>query len=144
MDNWHVTAVRYCIVNGITWYELYDSDDGDYYGWVDEDHIDFANYVTQEPGISDKYTTYDTSAATADFNFNDNQFGYGGTVVTENDPLNLRAAPSSNSEVIIQMPKGANVFIFGYNNDWYYVCYKKNGVTYYGYASCQFIAASDI
>ncbi len=41
MDNWHVTAVRYCVVNGITWYELYDTDDGDYYGWLDEDHIDF-------------------------------------------------------------------------------------------------------
>lgn len=41
MDNWHVTAVRYCVVNGITWYELYDTDDGDYYGWLDKDHIDF-------------------------------------------------------------------------------------------------------
>lgn len=41
MDNWHVTAVRYCVVNGITWYELYDTDDGDYYGWLDGDHIDF-------------------------------------------------------------------------------------------------------
>ncbi len=41
MDNWHITAVNYCVVNGITWYEIYDTDDGDYYGWLDEDHIDF-------------------------------------------------------------------------------------------------------
>ena len=41
MDNWHVTAVSSYTKNGITWYELYDTDDGDYYGWLDEDHIDF-------------------------------------------------------------------------------------------------------
>ncbi len=26
---------------GITWYELYDTDDGDYYGWVDGNYINF-------------------------------------------------------------------------------------------------------
>lgn len=40
-DRWHVTAKNTCFSNGITWYELWDSDDGDYYGWVDEDYIDF-------------------------------------------------------------------------------------------------------
>lgn len=40
-NGWHITAVNWCVSNGITWYELYDSDDGDYYGWVDEGHIDF-------------------------------------------------------------------------------------------------------
>ena len=30
-----------CYNYGITWYELWDSDDGDYYGWVDENYIDF-------------------------------------------------------------------------------------------------------
>lgn len=38
---WHVTAVNYCYAHGVNWYELYDSDDGDYYGWVDENYIDF-------------------------------------------------------------------------------------------------------
>lgn len=41
MDKWHVTAVNYYIKNGVTWYELYDTDDGDYYGWLDEAHITF-------------------------------------------------------------------------------------------------------
>lgn len=41
MNNWHVTAVNSFSKNGTTWYELYDTDDGDYYGWVDEDHIKF-------------------------------------------------------------------------------------------------------
>ena len=40
-DKWHVTAYNTCTSMGVTWYELYDSDDGDYYGWVDSGYIDF-------------------------------------------------------------------------------------------------------
>ena len=40
-DTWHVTAKNSCISYGIVWYELWDSDDGDYYGWVDSNYIDF-------------------------------------------------------------------------------------------------------
>ena len=40
-NTWHVTAVNYCYSHGVSWYELYDSDDGDYYGWVDANYIDF-------------------------------------------------------------------------------------------------------
>lgn len=40
-DGWHITAVSQCEKDGITWYELYDTDDHDYYGWVDSKFIDF-------------------------------------------------------------------------------------------------------
>ena len=40
-NGWHVNAVRCCYAKKIIWYELYDADDGDYYGWVDSDYIDF-------------------------------------------------------------------------------------------------------
>lgn len=40
-DTWHVTAKNACDNYGTTWYELWDSDDGDYYGWVDSNYIDF-------------------------------------------------------------------------------------------------------
>jgi len=40
-DTWHVTAKNACNNYGVTWYELWDSDDGDYYGWVDSNYIDF-------------------------------------------------------------------------------------------------------
>lgn len=40
-DKWHVTAKNTCDNYGVTWYELWDSDDGDYYGWVDSNYIDF-------------------------------------------------------------------------------------------------------
>lgn len=40
-DTWHVTAKNKCDNYGVTWYELWDSDDGDYYGWVDSNYIDF-------------------------------------------------------------------------------------------------------
>ena len=40
-NRWHVTTTLYCYSMGITWYELYDTDDGDYYGWVDGNYINF-------------------------------------------------------------------------------------------------------
>lgn len=42
-DQWHVTAKNMYYSMGIIWYELWDSDDGDYYGWVDSNYIDFYN-----------------------------------------------------------------------------------------------------
>ncbi|MBR3631171.1 MAG: SH3 domain-containing protein [Oscillospiraceae bacterium] len=39
--DWSVKAVNYCYSYGVEWYELYDADDGDYYGWVDANYIDF-------------------------------------------------------------------------------------------------------
>ena len=38
---WHVTAVNQYFDGTEYWYELYDSDDGDYYGWVEEHDISF-------------------------------------------------------------------------------------------------------
>ncbi len=40
-NGWHIKAVRQYTSGGITWYELYDADDGDYYGWVDSNFISF-------------------------------------------------------------------------------------------------------
>lgn len=40
-NTWHVTAKNVYYNYGITWYELWDTDDGDYYGWVDANYIDF-------------------------------------------------------------------------------------------------------
>lgn len=40
-NGWHIKAVRYCQSMDITWYEIYDADDGDYYGWIDGAFIDF-------------------------------------------------------------------------------------------------------
>ena len=41
LGDWHIKAVNYCYSRGVNWYELYDSQDGDYYGWVDANYIDF-------------------------------------------------------------------------------------------------------
>ena len=38
---WHVTAVNQYFDGSSYWYELYDSDDGDYYGWVAAGNISF-------------------------------------------------------------------------------------------------------
>lgn len=42
-DGWHIVAVMECSSHDTYWYNLYDADDGDYYGWVDANYIDFSN-----------------------------------------------------------------------------------------------------
>ena len=44
-NTWHVTIKQYYYNynQNVNWYELYDTDDGDYYGWVDGNYIDFYN-----------------------------------------------------------------------------------------------------
>lgn len=85
-----------------------------------------------------KYTEYDTSAAGSDFEFYSGYFT-GCRVATQSGTLNLRAAPSTTAEVIIQMPKDAYVQVLGNNADWDYLSYTDNGTTYYGYASREYI-----
>ncbi len=40
-DGWHITAYNTAYSHGITWYECWDTDDGDYYGWIDQNFISF-------------------------------------------------------------------------------------------------------
>ena len=58
-----------------------------------------------------------------------------GTVVTQVTPLNLRAEPSMTSRILLQIPRGAQVRVYGQTGDWSIVEY--NGVT--GYARSEFI-----
>lgn len=47
-DSWHITAKNMCVNHGVTWYELWDSDDGDYYGWVDSNYVDLDLYMLMQ------------------------------------------------------------------------------------------------
>lgn len=40
-DTWHITAKNRCTSYGVTWYECWDTDDGDYYGWIDANYLSF-------------------------------------------------------------------------------------------------------
>lgn len=40
-DTWHITAKNKCNSHGVTWYECWDTDDGDYYGWIDANYLSF-------------------------------------------------------------------------------------------------------
>ena len=40
-DGWHIKAVNSYSTDAAEWYELYDADDGDYYGWVSNHNISF-------------------------------------------------------------------------------------------------------
>ncbi len=131
----------------ITVYEsgftIFGENDGWYYiQWYDGSGM-FSHpcygYVSKG-AQNDKYTTYDTSAAGSDFDFyNRPPYSYGHTVATESDPLNLRAAPSTDADIIMQIPKGAAVGEYGCNGEWSYISYTVNGETYFGYVSSQYL-----
>jgi len=60
-----------------------------------------------------------------------------GTVRTPGGgPLNLRAAPALNSQVVSAVPSGASVTVYGRYQDWYTIGY--NGLL--GYAFADYIA----
>jgi len=40
-NGWHIVAKDTIYSQGITWYSCWDSDDGDYYGWIASNYIDF-------------------------------------------------------------------------------------------------------
>lgn len=43
-DGWRIIAKTKCTSMGITWYECWDADDGDYYGWIDSSFLFLYNY----------------------------------------------------------------------------------------------------
>ena len=58
-----------------------------------------------------------------------------GTVVTERDPLNLRAKPNTAAAIVTAIPKGATVTVYGVYDGWYSVAYDDSA----GYAAAQFV-----
>lgn len=50
-DKWHIKSDRTCYNYGILWYECYDSQDGDYYGWIDSEYLEFVDSEIQKPTI---------------------------------------------------------------------------------------------
>lgn len=126
LGDWHVKAVRYCNSKDVLWYELYDSEDGDYYGWVDAEYIDFS------PSNTSEYTDKSNLIAV-------------GKVITEKDDLNMRESNSADSKIIKTIPKGHYVGIISEYGDWLYVKYyaDTNSPIYYGFVSKQFIEITE-
>lgn len=99
-------------------------------------------YQTQEKKSSKKQYTFEEikSNAGSDFSF----YAYSGpyTIVnTERDPLNLRATPSTNSDIITTIPKGTYVTAHASNNEWSLISYynEENDTLYYGFASNKYL-----
>lgn len=56
-DGWHITAYNTAYSYGVTWYECWDTDDGDYYGWIDANYIDFYDERPAKQTTTAKKTT---------------------------------------------------------------------------------------
>ena len=126
LGDWHIKAINWCYSKDVLWYELYDAEDGDYYGWVDTEYIDFS------PSNSSEYTDNSYLIAT-------------GKVITEKDDLNMRESGSAASKIVTTIPKDNYVGIISEYGDWFYVKYYKdtNSPIYYGYVSKQFIEITE-
>ncbi len=58
-----------------------------------------------------------------------------GTVITQRDPLNLRAKPNADAPIVTTIPRGATVTVYGVYDGWYSVGYGN----YTGYVSAQYV-----
>lgn len=96
-NGWNISAKSFCSAYGLIWYELWDADDGDYYGWVDSEFIDFSL-----KRIGERY------------------------VATESTGLNLRSQPNSSSPILANIPRNAKINCYESGvNGWYIVYYKN-------------------
>lgn len=56
-DSWHITAYNTAYSHGVTWYECWDTDDGDYYGWIDNRYISFYDERPQTQKVQTSIVT---------------------------------------------------------------------------------------
>lgn len=98
---------------------------------------------TSAPTVNkNNYTSFDMRSSTRDFVILQDVKLYG-AITTNSDPLSLRTKPDSNADIILTMPKGSKVEIYGYNDTWYYVSYNEGNINYYGYASRDYITETE-
>ena len=96
-NGWNISAKSFCSAYGLIWYELWDADDGDYYGWVDSEFIDF-----NLKRIGERYVT------------------------TESTGLNLRSQPNSSSPILDNIPRNAKINCYESGVSGWYIVYYKN------------------
>jgi uncharacterized protein YraI len=72
-----------------------------------------------------------------------------GTIKTESTGLNLRKGPGTSYDVLLEIPKGERVFVYGRNSEWCYVGWEAPTRTidgtypiYYGYVSRDYLSIS--
>lgn len=63
-DTWHITAKAMAYSHGLVWYECWDTDDGDYYGWIDSEYLYFydSGFSYKKPNLRSSVTDLYTFA----------------------------------------------------------------------------------
>lgn len=124
--DWFVRVTRTCTSHGKKWYECYDVDDGDYYGWISEDdyihksiHFLYEEYEKPLKGIALGGTKKDVKGYTTE------------SVLVKEKLEDVQWPIEGDWNVIIK--RGC---ILG---DWVYECYDADDGDYYGW-----IKASDL
>ena len=124
--DWFVRVTRTCTSHGKKWYECYDVDDGDYYGWISEDdyihksiHFLYEEYEKPLKGIALGGTKKDVKGYTTE------------SVLVKEKLEDVQWPIEGDWNVVIK--RGC---ILG---DWVYECYDADDGDYYGW-----IKASDL
>ena len=128
-DTWHITAKRKANSYGVVWYECWDTDDGDYYGWIDSNFL----YFYSSGGNNSSYPEIESVSIYGQLNthggtlpgYSTNYIVYGGSYETIRDSL-------GNSWHII-----AKNACYARDTLWY-ECWDSDDGDYYGWviASC--------
>lgn len=118
------------------------------------DMIDMSDYSAQQADSEYNQILYSGYSyienAPSDMTFFDNS-NYNaipqGIVTTESTGLNLRKGPGTSYDVILEIPKGETVYVYGQNSEWCYVGWEAPTHTadgiypiYYGYVSSDYLS----
>ncbi|MCM1382617.1 MAG: SH3 domain-containing protein, partial [Muribaculaceae bacterium] len=80
---------------------------------------------------------FEVTSTSSEENFYDvYDYGY---VNVGSDTLNVRSGPSKNNDKVGTLADGATVYIWFYEDGWYYIYYENDGYDLYGYVSSEFV-----
>ena len=121
--------------------------------WLEPSYTYFTSQSQQQSqntNIPSSYSGYENiQNAPADMVFYEGNDIQTGTIVTESTGLNMRSGPGLEYEVMLEIPKGDSVDIFGTSNDWCYVKWSvyaaglRQDIDYYGYVSKQYVSVGN-
>lgn len=134
-DGWHITLKNYYYSHGVEWYECWDTDDGDYYGWIDLKYIHvYGSVVPEEPAnpITNSYSITPRSGQVAGngvYGYTSNYVLYGGSQTTQHKVQNNWHITAYSTA-------------YSHGVTWY-ECWDTDDGDYYGWIDANYISFYD-
>jgi hypothetical protein len=133
-DTWHITAKSMAYSHGLVWYECWDTDDGDYYGWIDSDYLTFYNsgFSYKKPNLRSTITELYTYQ-TGEISSNGMQIaGYTTDYICNDGPKSEQWTCEDTWHIT------AKRLIYSYEKLWY-ECWDTDDGDYYGWIDSDYL-----